>query len=64
MRLFALLQLLGAYSVSKTALIGLVKGVAPQLARMNIRANGLAPGIIKTSFSKAVSLSIFFLILT
>lgn len=51
---YAPFELLGAYSVSKTALVGLVKGVAPQLARMNIRANGLAPGIIKTGFSKAL----------
>jgi len=47
-------ELLGAYSVSKTAIVGLVKAIAPQLARLNIRANGIAPGIIKTHFSEAL----------
>lgn len=48
------LDLLGIYSVSKTALIGLTKALTPELARMNIRINCLAPGIIKTKFSKAL----------
>ncbi|XP_055376251.1 dehydrogenase/reductase SDR family member 4 [Condylostylus longicornis] len=46
--------LLGAYSVSKTALIGLTKAAAKSLAPENIRVNCLAPGIIKTKFSKAM----------
>lgn len=46
--------MIGAYSVSKTALLGLTKALAPELAGMNIRVNGLAPGIIKTKFSKAL----------
>ncbi|XP_067645283.1 dehydrogenase/reductase SDR family member 4 [Eurosta solidaginis] len=47
-------ELLGAYSVSKTALIGLTKAAAKQLAPEGIRVNCLAPGIIKTKFSKAL----------
>ena len=49
-------QLLGAYSVSKTALFGLTKAAAKDLAHVGIRVNCLAPGVIKTNFSKAVRL--------
>ncbi|KAA0198174.1 hypothetical protein HAZT_HAZT002967 [Hyalella azteca] len=45
------LNLLGAYSLSKTCLLGLSKAVAQQLAPDNIRANCIAPGIVKTKFS-------------
>ncbi|KAF2351189.1 NAD(P)-binding domain [Trinorchestia longiramus] len=45
------LDLLGAYSLSKTTLLGLSKCVAVQLAPDNIRANCIAPGIVKTRFS-------------
>ena len=45
---------LGIYSVSKTTLLGLTKVLAPELADMSIRINCLAPGIVKTSFSKAL----------
>ncbi|XP_078501029.1 dehydrogenase/reductase SDR family member 4-like [Lissotriton helveticus] len=45
---------LGPYSVSKTALFGLTKALAPSLAPMNIRINSLAPGLIKTKFSSAL----------
>lgn len=47
--------LLGAYSVSKTALIGLTKAASSDLAAENIRVNCLAPGIVETKFSSAVS---------
>jgi dehydrogenase/reductase SDR family protein 4 len=40
--------------VSKTALIGMTKAMAPQLADMGIRVNCIAPGVIKTNFSKAL----------
>ncbi|KAM9645195.1 dehydrogenase/reductase SDR family member 4-like isoform 1-T1 [Trichechus inunguis] len=42
---------LGPYSVSKTALVGLTKSLAIELAERNIRVNCLAPGLIKTRFS-------------
>ncbi|RZF43194.1 hypothetical protein LSTR_LSTR013874 [Laodelphax striatellus] len=48
------LGLLGAYSVSKTALLGLTKAAAVDLASENIRVNCVAPGIIKTNFSSAL----------
>lgn len=46
--------LIAPYSVSKTTLIGLTKAMAPQCAEMGIRVNCIAPGIIKTNFSKAL----------
>jgi len=45
---------LGAYSVSKTALLGLTKALSVECAPMNIRVNCVAPGIIKTNFSAAL----------
>lgn len=51
---------LGAYSVSKTALVGLTKAVAQQVAPLNIRVNCIAPGIIKTKFSEAVRTALTF----
>uniref|UniRef100_A0A2K5U9H1 Dehydrogenase/reductase 4 n=1 Tax=Macaca fascicularis TaxID=9541 RepID=A0A2K5U9H1_MACFA len=43
---------LSPYSVSKTALLGLTKTLAIELAPRNIRVNCIAPGLIKTSFSR------------
>ncbi|XP_029094898.1 dehydrogenase/reductase SDR family member 4 isoform X3 [Monodon monoceros] len=45
---------LGPYNVGKTALLGLTKNLAVELAQRNIRVNCLAPGLIKTSFSRMV----------
>ncbi|XP_074838428.1 dehydrogenase/reductase SDR family member 4-like [Carettochelys insculpta] len=45
---------LGPYSVSKTALLGLTKVLAPELGPHNIRINCLAPGLIQTKFSAAL----------
>uniref|UniRef100_A0A8C0ZUM2 Dehydrogenase/reductase SDR family member 2, mitochondrial n=1 Tax=Castor canadensis TaxID=51338 RepID=A0A8C0ZUM2_CASCN len=47
-------QLLGAHNVSKTALLGLTKTLAVELAPKNIRVNCLAPGFINTDFSQVV----------
>lgn len=46
--------LIGAYSISKTSLIGMTKAIAPECADMGIRVNSIAPGIIKTNFSRAL----------
>jgi short-subunit dehydrogenase len=51
------LQLLGVYSVSKTALLGLTKAAAKDLAPENIRVNCIAPGVVITKFSAGVSTS-------
>ena len=45
----------GAYGISKTALFGLTKALSVELGVENIRVNCLAPGVIKTNFSSAVS---------
>lgn len=45
-------SMLGAYSVSKTALFGLCQAAAVDLAPENIRVNCIAPGVIKTKFSR------------
>lgn len=50
-------KVLGPYSVSKTALLGLTKALVHQLTPLNIRVNGIAPGIIKTRFSEALWVS-------
>lgn len=49
-------DLLGAYSVSKTALFGLTKAAALDMVKDNIRVNCVAPGVIETKFSSAVEL--------
>ncbi|XP_060040433.1 dehydrogenase/reductase SDR family member 2, mitochondrial-like, partial [Erinaceus europaeus] len=43
---------LGAYNTSKTALLGLSKSLAVELAPKGIRVNCLVPGMINTDFSK------------
>ncbi|XP_050311809.1 dehydrogenase/reductase SDR family member 4 [Anthonomus grandis grandis] len=48
-------NLLGAYSVSKTALLGLTKAAAVQLAQENITVNSVCPGVIETRFSAAIT---------
>ena len=45
---------LGAYSISKTADIGLIRSLAVELGKYKINVNGLCPGIIKTDFAKAL----------
>ncbi|EKX55445.1 hypothetical protein GUITHDRAFT_149798 [Guillardia theta CCMP2712] len=45
---------LGAYSISKTALLGLSKVIAHEQAQYGIRCNCIAPGIVKTHFSEAL----------
>ena len=46
---------IGGYSVTKTALLGLTKALAVELAPFNIRVNCLAPGVIRTKFSQALT---------
>jgi len=46
--------LLGVYSVSNTALLGLTRVLSRELAPSGVRVNCIAPGIIKTKFSEAL----------
>jgi dehydrogenase/reductase SDR family protein 4 len=48
------MNLLGAYSVSKTALLGLTKALAIDLVSDKIRVNCVAPGVIETKFASAL----------
>jgi NAD(P)-dependent dehydrogenase (short-subunit alcohol dehydrogenase family) len=43
----------GAYSISKAGIIMLTRQIALELAGYNVRANALAPGIVKTDFNSA-----------
>jgi len=52
---FQPINLLGPYSVSKTALLGLTKALAVETAPDNIRVNCVAPGIVKTKFASALT---------
>lgn len=52
---FQPIPFLGPYSVSKTALLGLTKALAAEVASDNIRVNCVAPGIIKTKFASALT---------
>ena len=45
---------IGAYSISKAALIALVRNLAVEWGPRNVRVNGIAPGLIKTDFARAL----------
>ena len=47
-------SMLGAYSISKAADLALVRNLAVEFGPENIRANAIAPGLIKTDFAKAL----------
>ncbi|MCY4097150.1 MAG: SDR family oxidoreductase, partial [Rhodospirillales bacterium] len=45
---------LGAYAISKSADLGLIRSLAMEGGPNNIRVNALCPGIIKTAFARAL----------
>lgn len=45
---------LGAYSVSKSGLLGLMRSLAKELGASGVRVNAVAPGLIETRFSAAL----------
>lgn len=45
---------LGVYGMTKTALLGMTRMLANELASYNMRVNCIAPGVIKTRFSEAI----------
>jgi len=49
------IPMLGPYSISKTALLGLTKALATEVGSSNIRVNCLAPGIVRTKFAAALT---------
>jgi NAD(P)-dependent dehydrogenase (short-subunit alcohol dehydrogenase family) len=46
--------ILGAYNISKAADVMIVKNIAAEFGHKNIRANSIAPGLIKTDFARAL----------
>tara|TARA_X000000368_G_C23009604_1_gene702866 strand:- start:874 stop:1641 length:768 start_codon:yes stop_codon:yes gene_type:complete len=46
--------IIGAYNISKAADVMIVKNIAAEFGHKNIRANSIAPGLIKTDFAKAL----------
>lgn len=47
-------SILGTYNMSKAADIAMVKNIAVEFGPFNIRANAIAPGLIKTDMAKAL----------
>ena len=47
-------SVIGAYNISKAADMQLVRNLAVELGPANIRVNGIAPGLIKTDFARAL----------
>lgn len=45
---------LGAYGISKLAVLGLIRNLADELGPSGIRANAICPGLIKTDFARAL----------
>jgi dehydrogenase/reductase SDR family protein 4 len=45
---------LGAYSVSKAGLLGLMRGLAREVGPRGVRVNAIAPGLVETRFSQAL----------
>lgn len=47
-------SVLGTYCISKAADMALVRNIAEEFGEHNIRANALAPGLIRTDFARAL----------
>ena len=47
-------QMLGAYAMSKAAEMQLIRNLAGELGAQGIRVNGVAPGLVRTDFAKAL----------
>src|SRR5207248_766274 len=48
------MPLLGAYGVSKSGLLGLMRALARELGPSGVRVNAIAPGLVETRFAEAL----------
>jgi NAD(P)-dependent dehydrogenase (short-subunit alcohol dehydrogenase family) len=46
--------MIGAYGISKAAVLMMVRVLAKELGPFGIRVNAIAPGLVKTRFSQAL----------
>ncbi len=51
---FSASTVLGTYSISKLAVLGLVRNLAAELGPSGVRVNAICPGLIKTDFAQAL----------
>lgn len=51
---FAASTTLGTYSISKLAVIGLVRNLAAELGPSGVRVNAICPGLVRTDFAQAL----------
>ena len=47
-------QTIGAYNISKAADFQLVRNLAAEYGKYNVRVNAIAPGLIRTDFARAL----------
>lgn len=47
-------ETIGAYNISKAADLQLIRNLAVEFGRDRIRVNGIAPGVIRTDFARAI----------
>jgi NAD(P)-dependent dehydrogenase (short-subunit alcohol dehydrogenase family) len=45
---------LGAYAISKIAVVGLIRNLAAELGPLGVRVNAICPGLVKTDFAQAL----------
>lgn len=52
---YAALPMQTVYSMTKAAVVALTKGLAREVGPRGVRVNAIAPGVVKTHFSRALS---------
>jgi Dehydrogenases with different specificities (related to short-chain alcohol dehydrogenases) len=52
---FAALPMQTVYSMTKAAVVALTKGLAREVGPYGVRVNAIAPGVVRTRFSQALT---------